>query len=117
MTTKPRTIEERAPERIWLQRCPDGSLDNHIWTQGDVEYIRADLPTTGLDQREGDLLRGWNQGLEAAISRVKELHDEWQSQADAKIMLGDLFPTDAMKAHAANQLLAALESLRDTQVD
>ena len=32
--------EQDAPDRVWLQRCPDGSLDNRIWTRGDIEYAR-----------------------------------------------------------------------------
>ena len=31
------------PNRIWLQRAPDGTFDNRIWTKGDVEYVRAEV--------------------------------------------------------------------------
>ena len=31
--------EREPPARVWLQRSPDGSLDNrYIWTAGDYEY-------------------------------------------------------------------------------
>lgn len=37
-------LRELPPERIWIQRSPDGSFDNRfIWTKGDIEYVRADL--------------------------------------------------------------------------
>lgn len=58
---EPAPQQPEPPERIWLQRSPDGSWDNRfIWTAGEACYIREDI---ALASAEGEIRR---QALEEA---------------------------------------------------